>query len=61
MEVKTITTTILTAHEGMVLTNGTTYATTVYVPENADPNEWREITLEEFEKMKAGEERNANN
>jgi hypothetical protein len=56
MEVKTITTTILTAHKGMVLTNGTTYANTVYVPENADVNEWREITLEEFEKMKADEE-----
>lgn len=51
MEVKTITTTILTAHLGMVLTNGATYATTVYVPENADINDWREITEEEYQKV----------
>jgi hypothetical protein len=35
---------VLTADEGMVLTNGETYGTTVLLPEGADAAVWREVT-----------------
>lgn len=35
--------TILTADEGMYLTNGETYGKTVVLPEGANPDVWREI------------------
>ena len=40
---------ILTADEGMYLTNGETYGKTVVLPESADASVWREITNAEYE------------
>ena len=37
--------------EGMVLTNGETYSTEVYLGKNDSPNNWHEITVEEYEKI----------
>lgn len=38
---------ILTAGEGYYLTNGSTYARTVVLPESADHTVWQEIPEEE--------------
>lgn len=48
MKRETVKQIILTADEGMYLTNGDTYGKTVVLPENADQNEWHEITEEEY-------------
>lgn len=48
MKTKTITQTILTADEGMFLTNGETYGKTVVLPVNADVSVWREVTEAEL-------------
>lgn len=42
---------ILYAEEGMVLTDGTTYGTVIYLAEGADAGSFREITTEEYEKI----------
>lgn len=42
---------ILTADEGMYLTNGETYGKTVVLPESADALVWREITNAEYEAL----------
>lgn len=47
---KTIKQIILTADEGMYLTNGETYGKTVVLPADADPAEWREVTEAEVPK-----------
>ena len=39
---------ILTADEGMYLTNGETYGKTVVLPERADQSVWYEITEQEY-------------
>lgn len=49
MKTETITQRILTADEGMYLTNGETYGKTVVLPVDADPSVWYEITEEEKE------------
>lgn len=43
MKTKTITQKILTADEGMVLTDGLTYGKTVILPSAADESIWIEI------------------
>lgn len=48
MKTKTITQIILTADEGMYLTNGETYGKTVVLPANADVSAWCEVTEEEL-------------
>ena len=45
--------TILTADEGMYLTNGETYGKTVVLPESANADDWHEITEEEYSKKQA--------
>ena len=50
MKTETITQRILTADEGMFLTDGETYGKTVVLPMNADPTEWREVTEAELPK-----------
>ena len=52
MKTKTVTQVILTADEGMYLTDGKTYGTTVVLPDGADPTVWREITEAEKEILK---------
>ena len=37
----------LTPSEGMVLTNGETYSTEVYLGKNDSPDNWHEIPVEE--------------
>ena len=44
MKTETITQRILTADEGMYLTDGQTYGTTVVLPADADYSAWYEIT-----------------
>lgn len=47
----------LTAAPEMVLTNGETYSTEVYLGCNDKPDNWHEITIEEYnEIMKAQED-----
>ena len=56
MTKETIKQIILTADEGMYLTNGETYGKTVVLPESADPNEWHEITDIEYNRIMESEE-----
>ena len=39
---------ILTASDGMVLTDGKTYARIIYLADGADESVWREIPEEEY-------------
>ena len=55
MKTETIKQIILTADEGMYLTNGETYGKTVVMPETADISVWHEITEAEYEKRMAEE------
>lgn len=48
MKTKTITQVILTADEGMYLTDGETYGKTVVLPADADASAWREVTEDEL-------------
>jgi hypothetical protein len=41
---------ILTAEEGMYLTDGKTYGTTVVLPADADHTVWQEVTEEQLPK-----------
>ena len=47
----------LIATEGMMLTNGETYATKVRLGDWDSPDNWREITIEEYNAIQ--EEQNA--
>lgn len=49
MKKETIKQIILTADDGMYLTNGETYGKTVVLPEGTNVNDWYEITSEEFQ------------
>ena len=46
----------LTADDGMTLTNGKFFSKNVYLGCNDSPDNWREITDEEAEKLKEAEE-----
>lgn len=48
MTQKTVTQIILTAEEGMFLTDGESYGKTVVLPETADPGVWREVSEDEL-------------
>lgn len=56
MKTKTITQTILTADEGMYLTNGASVVSTVVLPLEAEVSAWWEIT--EAEKAELEETKN---
>lgn len=56
MKTATITRTVLTADEGMVLTNGTDYGKVIYLAEGADASAYREISEEEYEAIIAERE-----
>ena len=47
MTQKTIEIKVLTASDGMVLTNGETYSTQVYLGIHDSPKNWREISMDE--------------
>ena len=51
MEKTIIELTKLTASEGMVLTNGQAYGREIYLGCNDVPENWHEITEEEFEEI----------
>ena len=51
MKKETIKQIILTADEGMYLTNGETYGKMVVLPESADQSVWYEITEQEYNKL----------
>ncbi len=46
---------MLTASEGMILTDGENYGTVIYLAEGADENAYHEITLDEFNAMQEAE------
>ena len=56
MKTETIKQIILTADEGMYLTNGETYGKTVVLPEGANVNDWYEITEAEYKKATESQE-----
>ena len=51
MKKETIKQIILTADEGMYLTNGETYGKMVVLPESADQSVWYEITEQEYNEL----------
>ena len=51
MKMETVEQRILTADEGMYLTDGETAGKTVVLPANSDFSKWREITEEEYNTM----------
>ena len=46
---------VITASEGMVLTNGEAYGKSICLGKNDSPENWREITIKEYEEIKAKE------
>ena len=46
----------LTAADGMTLTNGEAYGKEIYLGKNDSPDNWHEITDEEYEKIMAERE-----
>ena len=56
MKKETIKQIILTADDGMYLTNGETYGKTVVLPETANTNDWYEITDIEYNRIMESEE-----
>jgi hypothetical protein len=56
MEITTIELRKLTASKGMVLTNGDTFSEEVYLGKYDNPDNWHEITVEEYEKTLNTEE-----
>lgn len=59
VKTKTITQRILTAEEGMHLTDGETYGKTVVLPADADYSAWHEITDAEYAEIVAEQEAKA--
>lgn len=53
MTVEIIEQRVLTADEGMCLTNGETFGKTVVLPASADAEAWREISDEEAARLQA--------
>ena len=43
----------LIASEGTILTDGSAYGTEIYLGKNDSAENWHEISLEEYEKIKA--------
>jgi len=53
VKIETVTQTILRANEGYKLTNGTSYGSVVVLGNGDNPDNWHEITVEEYEKIMA--------
>ena len=53
MQVKIVEQRVLTADEGMTLTNGETFGKTVVLPTSANADNWHEITDEEASRLQA--------
>ena len=52
MKIETVTQTVLRASEGHKLTNGVAYGESVVLGVGDSPDNWHEITIEEYEKIK---------
>ena len=53
MKQETIELRKLTADDGKVLTNGEAYGTEIYLGKDDSPENWHEITTEEYETVRA--------
>ena len=51
MNIGTITTTVLTASDGYVLTDGEVYGRIIYLGKDRNPDEFHEITEEEYQEI----------
>lgn len=60
MKITTIELRKLTATEGYVLTNGEAYGKEIYLGVNDSPDNWHEITEEEYAEVLKAEEETAN-
>lgn len=61
MKIETIELRKMTANQGMVLTNGEAYSSvggSVYLGKNDKPENWHEITEEEYNELQAAENDN---
>lgn len=56
MKQETITRVKLTASEGMVLTNGTSYGTVIFLAEGESADAYHEIPMSEYEAILATQE-----
>lgn len=56
MKTTTIEITKLTASDGMMLTNGEMYGIEAYLSVNDSPDNWHEISVEEYERIMAEQE-----
>jgi hypothetical protein len=57
MRTETITRTKIIASEGMILTNGETYGTEIFLAEGVSADDFREITKAEYEAYLAEQEK----
>lgn len=51
MKTEILTTTVLKADEGKILTDGEIYGKTIYLAKNRSPEEFNEITEAEYEEI----------
>ena len=51
MNIGTITTTVLSASEGYILTDGEVYGRIIYLAKDRTPDEFHEITEEEYQEI----------
>ena len=51
MEIKTKTYTVIEASEGFILTNGTAYGSSVALGVGDSPDNWHEITVDEYNEI----------
>jgi hypothetical protein len=61
MNITTIELRKLTSSSGMVLTNGESYGKEIYLGKNDSPENWREISEEEYERIMEEEEKRLEN
>ena len=59
MKTETITTMLLKADEGKILTDGEIYGRTIYLAKNRSPEEFHEITEAEYEEIQKQNEAEA--
>ena len=58
MNIGTITTTVLTASDGYILTDGEIYGRVIYLAKDRKPDEFTEITDSEYQELLKAQEEN---